>query len=346
MGDGPADEDAITLAEKVAFLAAPDAYQQRPREVVCRETHMSWVFLAGDTAYKLKKPVRFSYLDFSTIDRREKACRAELAINQTMAPHVYLRVAALTKSNEGLSIGGGGEIVDWLVVMRRLPDDHMLDRELLAAPPEPARLNRLAGILADFYRHATPVLVSRAAHLAEWRKRLAENRRVLAMLDSHFDPAKLRLIDTAQRSFLKRRSAALEDRVTRRHIVDGHGDLRPEHISLTEPIAIIDRLEFDPRLRVCDPFDELASLVVECAYIGQGSVGEVVLRAVGRLLHDSVSEDLLAFYRCYRATLRARLSIAHLLDADCKTPAKWPSVAQRYLLLAAGDALALLRSYR
>jgi hypothetical protein len=116
-----------SLDAKVSFLNRPDAYRPAPGEVVCRETHMSWVFLVGDRVYKLKKPVRFSYLDFSTLARREAACRAELRLNRALAPDIYLDVLPLIDTGAGLSIGGTGTPVDWLVVMRRLDERRMLD---------------------------------------------------------------------------------------------------------------------------------------------------------------------------------------------------------------------------
>ena len=107
-------------ADKLAFLSRPEAYAYAPAAVAVRETHMSWVFLAGDRAYKLKKPVRFSFLDFSTLALREAACRAELMLNRRLARDVYLDVAPLMAGPAGLSIGGDGAVIDWLVVMRRL----------------------------------------------------------------------------------------------------------------------------------------------------------------------------------------------------------------------------------
>jgi aminoglycoside phosphotransferase family enzyme len=109
----------IELGAKVAFLSRADAYSPRVNEVVRRETHMSWVFLAGDKVFKLKKPVCLPYLDFSTLAKREAACRAELRLNSRLAQDVYLDVAPLKLSARGFSVGGEkGSVVDWLVVMR------------------------------------------------------------------------------------------------------------------------------------------------------------------------------------------------------------------------------------
>lgn len=341
-----ASDGAPSLAAKVAFLASASAYADRPREVTCRETHMSWVFLAGDSVYKLKKPVRFSYLDFSTLDRREWACREEYAINRRLAPTVYRAVVPLTLSPTGMAIGGDGPVVDWLVVMRRLPEELMLDQAIRHSAVEPHHIDRLAHILADFYRHASPTLVAAPVHLADWRRRLTVNRNVLCHPAFGLARPAVDRIDRVQRRFLVEQADLLKARVTERRIIEGHGDLRPEHISLAEPISIIDRLEFNPRFRICDPFDELVSLEVECGYLGNEAVSTTLTRKVAYLLADGIPPALAAFYRCYRATLRARLSIAHLFDPDCRTPEKWPKQAAAYLHRADREAARLETIFR
>ena len=140
------------LAQKVAFLSRPDTYGVDA--VACRETHMSWVFLAGERAYKLKKPVRFAYLDFSTLTRREAACRAELRLNRRLAPDVYLAVKPLTSAptqGGSLSLGGSGPVVDWLVVMQRLDERNTLQHALEERSIKPWQLDRVRG-------NARPVL--------------------------------------------------------------------------------------------------------------------------------------------------------------------------------------------
>jgi len=323
-----------TLDAKVSFLRRPDAYRPMPDEVVCRETHMSWVFLVGDRVYKLKKPVRFPYLDFSSVVRREAACRAELRLNRALAPDIYLDVLPLVDTGAGLSIGGAGTPVDWLVYMKRLDERDMLDRRIGERRVETLELDRLVAALAQFYHAAAPVFLSPAVHLADWKRSLAYNRRVL--LDPRFAiPAGLvRRIDRAQRRFLERRGHLIAARLRRRRIVDGHGDLRPEHIWLGDKVRIIDCLEFNPRLRVVDPFDEIAYLSLECERLGPTWVGAYIERRMKRMLRDGPVEELFTFYRCHRATLRARLAIAHLLEAHPRMPEKWPRLAVTYLKLA------------
>ena len=337
---------ATPLDAKVAFLSRADAYPFPAEEVIARETHMSWVFLAGEHVVKLKKPVRFPYLDFSTLDRREAACRAELALNRRLAPDVYEAVAPLVQIGNRLAIGGRGQVVDWLVVMRRLRENQTLEQVLLSRSLVARQLDRLVATMVAFYQRADPVLVSSAGHLREWRRSLAYNRNLLLDARLGMPAGIVRRVDRAQRRFLEANSDLIVQRVHGRHIVDGHGDLRPEHIWLTDPVRIIDCLEFNARLRAVDPFDEIAFLCVECERLGNAWAAGYIRRRATRGLRDGLSDSLFHFYRCHRATLRARLAIAHLLEPNPRTPEKWPRLARTYLRLAARDAVILERSLR
>jgi aminoglycoside phosphotransferase family enzyme len=332
---------AIPLADKVAFLGRPDAYPHPAHDLQRKETHMSWVFLAGDSVYKLKKPVRFPYLDYSTLAKREAACRAELALNRRLAPDVYEAVMPLTRTARGLQIGGPGDVVDWLVVMRRLDENKTLEHAILAGAFDPAQLDHVVTTLVDFYRRARSVFVARETLLRNWHDSLAYNKRVL--LDPRLGlPAGLvRRVDRAQRRFLSRRARLIADRVRERAIVNGHGDLRPEHIWLVDPVTIIDCLEFNARLRAVDPLDEIANLCVECERLGGARTSDYIKRRAIHALRDHLSEQLFTFYRCHRATLRARLTIAHLLEPSARTPEKWPRRAREYLAIAAADTVRL-----
>lgn len=338
--------DVPSLDQKVEFLSQPSAYPHAPAVVNRRETHMSWVFLAGDRVYKIKKPVCFPYLDFSTLQRREAACRAELQLNRRLAPDVYLDVTSLVATPRGLSIGGHGTVVDWLVVMRRLDEDQTLEHSIQEHRVAKWQLDRLATTLVQFYRRAARILLSPPTHLRDWHQSLLYNRRILLDPRLGLSAGLVRRIDSVQRRFLSSRSKVLATRVRGRNIVDGHGDLRPEHIWLSDPIKIIDCLEFNPRLRAVDPFDELAFLSLECERLGAPWAGDYLRRRVTRGLRDGLSEELFRFYRCHRATLRARLAIAHMLEPNPRTPEKWPRMARAYLRIAASDAAQLDRALK
>ena len=339
----PLGSEAASLERKVAFLRTPTSYPFPVRDILCRETHMSFVFLVADKAFKLKKPVWFPYLDFSTLARRETACRAELVLNRRLAPDVYLKVVALTRCSKGLAIGGPGEIIDWLIVMRRLDENETLEHAILTQKLTTRSLDHLMATLSAFYRRARAIFVSPDRHISNWHLSLVLNRRVLFDPDLGLPAGLVRHIDREQRHFLAGRAGLIAERVRSRHIVDGHGDLRPEHVWLTDPIRIIDRLEFNPGFRAVDPLDELAFLSVECERLGSVWAGQYFGRRAIQAFGDGVSEELFIFYRCYRATLRARLAIAHMLEPNPRTPEKWPQQARAYLQLGGEDACRLQR---
>jgi aminoglycoside phosphotransferase family enzyme len=335
---GSDDGLASELDAKVAFLSRPDSYSPAARAIVRRETHMSWVFLTGEAVYKLKKPVRLSYLDFSTLSRRERACRAELRLNRRLAADVYRDVVPLKRTGDGFALGGDGETVDWLVHMRQLDERFTLDRLIADGRLTPPQIERLVAVLARFYRTAEPALIAPAAYLGELRRMLAYNRRVLLDTRLGMPVGLVRGIDRAQQAFLARHAGMIAARLRHRHIVDGHGDLRPEHICLDHKVRIIDALEFNDRMRIVDPFDEVAFLSLECERLGARWAADLLRRRMMRALRDGPAQELFTFYSCYRATLRARLAIAHLLEPQPRTPEKWPRLAADYLRLAAQNA--------
>jgi aminoglycoside phosphotransferase family enzyme len=322
---------STSLAEKVAFLGRADIYGATG-PVICRETHMSWVFLAGSEAYKLKKPLRLPYLDFSTLERRRAACEAELALNRRLAPDVYKHLTPLTRSGGRYELGGAGEVVDWLVVMRRLDESASLERLLLAGTLTVRQLDTVIATLAGFYRRTRRVGITPDALMVRWQANLTDNRRILLNPRLGLPAGLVLRLDGLERVLLWEHQNAIRSRA--RFTVDGHGDLRPEHIWPGPPVHIIDCLEFNARLRAVDPLDEMAFLALECERLGGKTLADHVKRRAAAEMPGGYCEAAFGFYRRYRAMLRARLAIAHLLDPHPRTPEKWPRLALCYLKLA------------
>lgn len=324
-----------SFEQKVRFLSLPASYPDKPPEVLVRETHMSMIFLGGDRVYKLKKPVCLPFLDFRTLAARERNCREEVRLNRRLAPQTYLGVVPLTLAEGGsLVLGPGPMVVDWLVVMRRLPEELMLDRVLGRGRLDAAHLTQLADVLADFYGKADRPSMQPEDYLGGFARQHDENRRILKARRFAIDPHR---IDEVLDRFDRHMAASeqlLRDRASGGHILEGHGDLRPEHICLTDPVVIFDCLEFDLTLRLVDPCDELEFLAMECAIVGHGTVGRRLSRLVVARLGEAPPAALTHFYAAYRALLRARLSLAHLLDPVPRNPAKWEPLADRYLAYA------------
>jgi aminoglycoside phosphotransferase family enzyme len=296
---------------------------------------MSWVFLAGERVYKLKKPVRNSMVDFSTLVARERNCREELRLNRRLAPDVYLSIAALTAGDDGrLAIDGSGTVVDWLVVMRRLPASLMLDAAIPGGTVTAAAVDSLSHRLIEFYRRGPAVEITPRAYIGQFAREHGRNRAMLTDRSFALDPSKVAHALGVVGDKLAGGAAELRDRVATQKILEGHGDLRPEHVCLEDPPVIIDCLEFNRELRLVDPVDELSFLSLECERLGAAWIGSHIMRRYRGALADEPSASLMAFYRAYRACLRCRQSVAHLREPSPRHPEKWLPLARRYLELA------------
>src|SRR5512139_1369332 len=216
-----------TPEAKLRFLGRGDAYSEATSLVEIVETHMSWVFLTDTHAYKLKKPVRYAYLDFSTPEARRLDCEREVRLNRRLAFDVYLGVMPLLLDASGrLHLGGEGETVDWLVQMRRLPADRMLDHLLRCGTVTQAEISQLARLLARFYAAATAEAIAPAAYEQTLAARIEDNLRELTSPEFALDPELPERIARFQLGFLREHVALFDRRVLEGRIVEGHGDLR------------------------------------------------------------------------------------------------------------------------
>lgn len=340
--DGASPRRDVSLFDKVEFLSRPQAYRDCPMSVEAVETHMSWVFLTELFAHKLKKPVRYDFLDFRTLEARRHFCEEEVRLNRRLAPDIYVTAVPLAVDPHGeLILDEPGEAVDWLVRMKRLPADRMLDRAILARTVDPDDVQGLTVLLADFFGTAVPVAIPPS----EYRRRIANaitaQRRVLLKAEYGLSGGVVETVTGQLRKMLMGNAPVFDRRVRRGRIVEGHGDLRPEHVFLGPAPAVIDCLEFNRDFRVQDWLDELSFLAMECDMLGAPEIGETILQGVCARLRDEPRHDLVLFYKAFRALLRAKLAILHLQDADVADPGRWRARAEDYVQLAGRYAVGL-----
>ncbi len=331
-GDSPPD-----LAAKIAFLQQPGALAGASQRVEAIETHLSWVFLTADRVFKLKKPVAHEYVDLTTVEGRRWNCIEELRLNRRFAPEVYLDLIPLTVTPQGaMRLGGDGRVIDWLVVMKRLPQEATLQARLCSGSATAGDIERLAGWLARFYRAATPVPTDPDQYCDRFLARALQESTSLLDPASRLPAGQVEAAIGRLRAFLDTDRHLLCARARDGRIVEAHGDLRPEHVFLMSEPVIIDCLEFSRALRLLDPVDELAYLAMECAHLGHPWVRDVLFAAYWSASADAVLPGLADFYWIARALRRARQAIAHLKDDAVRDPAKWRCQAERYLALASG----------
>jgi aminoglycoside phosphotransferase family enzyme len=329
----------MRIDEKVALLHKPGVYPGEVRQVEVIETHFSWVFLTERNVYKLKKPVRYHGLDFTTLAARRHNCEQEVMLNRRLAPDVYLGAVALTSTDHSeFELDGRGPVVDWLVVMRRLPAERMLDAAIRAGTVRVDEVRKFSLLLADFYRRAAPVILDPEAYRQHFATAVQANHVELTAPAYGLPGEQIAALTRSQEHFLRDQGHLLARRAHAGRVVDAHGDLRPEHICLTPDPVIIDCLEFDAALRRLDPVDELAYLALECERLGAPAVGTDVLRHYREATGDDCPDALIHFYTVFRACLRAKIAIWHLADCAPAERDHWSERARSYLDLAASYA--------
>jgi aminoglycoside phosphotransferase family enzyme/predicted kinase len=319
----------------VRWLVSPATYPHRPDRVEHVETHISHVFLAGAYVYKLKKPVVYDFLDFTTVAAREHACREEVRLNRRLAPDAYLGVVPAVRDFRGdFQLEGAGQAVDWLVKMRRLPTELSLDSLHHRGELRPEQIDRLAAILARFYQSLTPLSLTPQEYRDRCLSHVQGNFRELLAVKHHLPRGVVERVHGFQLQLLLFRARLFEERARAGRIVDGHGDLRPEHICLSDPIAIFDCIEFSPDFRCIDVADELAFLAAECDFLGADWAGSQLLRAYQDQSGDEPEPVLLDFYKSYRACVRAKVAALRADQLQGTSQEVAAAEAQRHLRLA------------
>ena len=335
--------------ELTHFLLRPDSYPDAPTCVELVETHISRVFLANRFVYKLKKPVRFEFLDFSSLSARREACRDEVRLNRRLARNAYLGVVAVRRDAAGqfvlgkpfdsddpafASEGNTADVVEWLVAMRRLDHERMLDHLIECGTLADAQLQELAAALGRFYSVQPPIALTFDEYRGAILHHVRANRADLLVASPATEHPRIRKIHASQLALLLRHRMIFDARVAAGRIIDGHGDLRPEHVCLESPPVVYDCVEFSSDLRHIDTADELAFLLMECTRLGRRDVGEVILAAYEQASGDRPPDALTAFYESYRACVRAKVAALRLKQQSGEKAQATDHELRQYLELA------------
>lgn len=324
-----------TLEEKVSFLKQPGSYPFHVSRVETKETHMSWVFLVDGFAYKLKKPVKYRFLDFSLLEARFRNCREEVRLNKRLAKDIYLGIVPLTVDEKGaMALQGKGAIIDWLVLMKKIPEEHMLDHAIKHHAIDEALIRQAAILLTEFYISSSPVVTDSHVYWKKLKGEVHAIYRELVNSTYQLPVASIELYTSGLLRFLNERAPLFDKRVKDGRIIEAHGDLRPEHICLQPAPAFIDCLEFNRDLRILDTAEELSFLSMECEMWGDTTIGKIFFDTYASLANDPVPEPLICFYMLKKACLRAFLVVRHITEPEYKDDPKWIKRANAYLQLA------------
>ncbi len=303
-------------------LLNPEIYPDLPKEVKCVETHISILFLTGKYVYKVKKPVDFGFLDFTSLEKRKYFCKQEVVLNRRLAAELYLGVVSIIGDGNWVLLEsgeeGGGRVVEYAVQMKQIPEEMLMDRLLAIRRVTPTMIDAVANKLAKFYS---------SAETGDDINRFARPERVKQDTDENFEQTE-RYIDVTSpqdaykevrektNQFLRTKGPLFDERIASGRIRDCHGDLRLEHIFWGDEIAIFDCIEFNKRFRYTDIAADIAFLAMDLDYRDREDLSRRFIRSFVETSGDRKLPDILGFYQCYRAYVRGKVESFRLDDPD------------------------------
>jgi aminoglycoside phosphotransferase family enzyme/predicted kinase len=304
----------VAREELLAFLLNPGSYPHRPKRVRLEQTHCSYVFLASPYVYKIKKPVNFGFLDFSTLENRRHFSEREVALNRRFCPTLYLGVVPISLREGRLTFGPGHEIVEYAVKMQKLAERYFMLRLLKKGEVGTRELDRLVSVLKTFYEAQRPT-----EEITAWGR--IENLKIST--DENFRQTEDFIGFTISRPafetirfyadrFYSCNAELFEARIREQRIRDCHGDLHLEHIHITPTtVSIYDCIEFNDRFRWIDIANDVAFLAMDLDHHGRADLSKQFTARMADALGDQPMLGLMDFYKCYRAYVRGKVESFH-----------------------------------
>ncbi len=329
----------MTHPQLVQAMSRPDFYAHNPDSVQLLQTHISFIFIAGDLVYKVKKSVDFGFLDFTTLEKRKFYCDEELRLNRRLASEIYLDVVPIGEDKSGaLSLGTGDRIIDYAVKMKRLPEDKMLNRLIAEGTVDDSIMDSVARRVYEFHRDAaTGGEINRIGGIDTIRHNHDENfEQTIPYIGTSIGRGSYQFIQSYANHFLSKNRELFEERVAGHRIRDCHGDLHLQHICIGEEILVFDCIEFNERFRYLDVAAEVAFLSMDLDFNGYHGYADTFVKAYLRYSSDSDIKKLLNFYKCYFAYVRGKVTSFKIDDEAVKEEEKKEAIetASRYFELA------------
>jgi uncharacterized protein len=300
-------KDWLAMVERLRY--APQWAAEGPVPVEVTQTHISVVLLGRARLLKLKKPVSFGFLDYTTLEQRRLACEAEIRLNRRLCEQTYLKVQPIGQVDGSPQLSESGEAIEYGVLMKRLPAERMLDEMVRHHAATEADIERVAHRLAEFHGTARRGPdIDRWGTWEEAGRNWDENfAQTGPFIGRTIDASAYQLLRDRVAHWLGGNRAVFEQRIRGGRVVDGHGDVRCESVSVTDGICIFDCIEFNDRFRCCDVASEAAFLAMDLDSLGRPDLGYHFTERYQAYANDASLFRLLPFYRCYRAYVRGKV---------------------------------------
>jgi aminoglycoside phosphotransferase family enzyme/adenylate kinase family enzyme len=329
-------------------MREPAFYPEAPAQVEFCETHISCVFLVGDYVYKIKKPVRFPFIDTNTLDKRYLLCEQEVRLNSRLSPQLYLGVWSILRGADGLlQLGSKVEMaqddaVEYAVKMRRLPKHRMLDYLVANHAVDRSLIRAIAAKISEFHASASSEHGWRYGCSSALAQGIEGELGEISIFQSDtLTAGQYSAIEKFLHRFIRDRGADIDRRARSGRVCEGHGDLRAEHICFDgTQILVIDCVEFNERLRYGDVAAEIAFLAMDLERLGAASLADEFMSAYIAISGDWEIPRLIPFYICYRACVRGKVESLRGQEEELDTAQRDHArrLAGQYFTLAAAYA--------
>ncbi|RDV12950.1 phosphotransferase [Pontibacter diazotrophicus] len=342
------------MVELIEFLRNPSSFPHHPPHVEIRQTHASVLAIAPPFVYKVKKRVNLGFLDFTLLEERKRNCERELELNSRFCSGIYIAVLPIAMKDGQLLFGTEGELVDYALQMKQLPDGYFLNQLLQAGKVTLGMLGAVLGILKDFYeKYSSESSIAHYGNLGKIREAVEEN---IATLEQHtgiaVHPASLEAIRHYFQRFFQDNQGLFSKRVEEQRIQDCHGDLHLEHIHIRkDKVCIYDCIEFNDSFRYIDVASDIAFLAMDFDHHDRPDLSKYVTTRMAELLHDPDMLLLVDFYKCYRACVRAKVECIKASEQEVSVVEReasreeaksYVSLALQYALFGSGPAVLIV----
>jgi len=329
------------MKSMIEALMNPSVFPEHSNKIILTQTHISNVFIGDEFVYKIKKPVNFGFLDFSTLEKRRFYCYKEVELNSRFSDDVYIGVCPVTYDGDNYSFDGSGDIVDYAVKMRRLSDEDLLKTRFKKGMVTTIDIKRIGRAIADFHKNSkNSNEIDEFGKLETIKFNTDENfQQTKCFIGRSITEKQFNDLKNWTYNFYNENEGLLKQRITDGNIRDCHGDLHMEHVILTDPIIIIDCIEFNDRFRYSDTASEIAFLLMDLEYNDGKDFSDQLLdeylENVGEKDNNQIFK-LINFYKIYRAYVRGKVT-SFILNDDSMTEEKkkdTEKIAQKYFSLA------------
>lgn len=301
------------------------------------QTHISWVLLDGSFAYKIKKPVRFSFVDYSTLEKRKYFCERENQINSRLCPDLYLGTVPISKKDQKIYLEKKGKILDYAVKMREIPQEHRMDHLIEKDGVQYDHVRKIAEILVDFHAK-TGQAPNKFGSINVIKENFAPSFKAKIIVEKFFSASeKVDKIKDKVHKFLKKNEDLFKRRVFEGRIRNCHGDVRTKNIFIHEEnIYLFDAIEFNDQISSCDVAAEIAFLAMDLDFHGRKDLGQVFLQKYVEATNDLEIDKMIDFYQCYRAMVEALVQSYLLADVKVSRRRKKEAAAdcEKFLNMA------------